>query len=136
MKTRSGLTHLPSGWPSVYEARKGVSDIQTRSQFLHALRRIVSPNLTETNLRKKRLMYLTGAEMILKYHFVLTDEEAQKLINGVIKKSETSRDLKEYVKQFKLLSDQHRSAAKQAYVEFFFKGLTNVDCARHVAGFV
>jgi hypothetical protein len=136
MKTRSGLTHLPSGWPSVYEARKRVSDIQTRSQFLHALHRIVTPNLTETNLHKKRLMYLSGSEMILKYHFVLTDEEAQKLINGVIKKSETSPDLKEYVKQFKLLSDQHRTAAKQAYIEFFFKGLTNVDCARHLAGFV
>jgi len=81
-------------------------------------------------------MYLTGSEMILKYHFVLSDEEAQKLINGVISKSETAPDLKEYVKQFKVLSDQHRAAAKQAYVEFFFKGLTNVDCARHLAGFV
>lgn len=136
MKTRSGLVPLPRGWPSVHEAKKNVPDIQTHSQFIDSLHRIVSPNLTETNLRKKRLIYLTGSEMIFKYHFVLSDEDAQKLINGVIKKSETTPVLKEYVKKFKVLSDQHRTAAKQAYVEFFFKGLTNVDCARVVAGFV
>jgi hypothetical protein len=136
MKTRSGLVPLPRVWPSVYEARKGVSDVQTRTQFISAIHRIVTPNLTETNIRKKRLAYLTASEMILRYHFLLTDEEAQKLINGVVKKSETSPDLKEYVQQFKVLSDQHRDAAKQAYIEFFLKGLTNVDCARHIAGFV
>jgi len=136
MKTRSGLIPLPRGWPSVYEARKGMSEVQTRSQLIHAIHKIVTPNLTDTNIRRKRLRYLTGSEMILKYNFILNDEEAQKLINGVVEKLKTSPDLKEYIQQFKVLSDQHRTTAKQAYVEFFFKGITNVDCARHLAGFV
>ena len=136
MKTRSGVTHLPSGWPSVYEALKGVSEIQTRSQLIHAIHRIVTPNLTDTNVRRKRLAYLTASEMIFKYHFLLTDVEAQKLINGVIEKSETCPEIEEYVQKFKLLSDQHRVAARRTYIEFFFKGPLNVDVARQIASFI
>ena len=136
MKTRSGLVPLPCGWPSVYEARKGVSEIQTRSQLIHAIHRIVIPNLTETNIRRKRLAYLTASEMIYKYHFLLTDVEAQKLINGVIEKSETSPHIEEYVKKFKLLSDRQRIAARRTYIEFFFKGPLNVDVARQIASFI
>jgi hypothetical protein len=136
MKTRSGLVPLPRGWPSVYEARKGVSEIQTRDQLIRAIHRIVTPNLTDTIIRRKRLAYLTASEMIYKYHFLLTDAEAQKLINGVIEKSETSPDVEEYVKKFKVLSDQHRLAAKRDYVEFLLKGSLNVDVARHISSFI
>jgi hypothetical protein len=136
MKTRSGIVPLPSGWPSVYEARKGVADMQMQSQVMSALKRILTDSLSETDRRKKRLSYLTASEIVLKYHFMLGDDAAQKLINGVIKKSETIPDLKEYAKQFKVLSDHHRVLAKKAYVEFFFKGLMDIDCAKHVASFV
>jgi len=103
---------------------------------MSSLKRILDANLSETDLRKKRLNYLTASETVLKYHFMIGDDAAQKLIDCVIKKSETNPDLKEYANQFKVLSDQHRVEAKKAYVEFFFKGLTNVDCAKHVASFV
>ena len=136
MRTRSGIVPLPRSWPSVYEARKGVSEIQTRSQLIHAIHRIVTPNLTDTNVLRKRLAYLTASEMIFKYHFILTDEEAQKLINGVIEKSETCPELEEYVQKFKVLSDRQRAAAQRSYIEFFFKGLVNVDVARHISSFI
>jgi len=136
MRTRSGIVPLPSGWPSVYEARKGVSEIQTRTQLIHAIHRIVSPNLTDIPVPKKRLAYLTASEMIFKYNFLLTDAEAQKLIDGVIEKSETCPELKEYIQKFKVLSDRHRIAARRVYIESLLTGSLNVDVARHIASLV
>ncbi len=74
--------------------------------------------------------------MVFKYHFLLTDAEAQKLIDGVIEKSEDCPELNEYVQKFKLLSDQHRLKAQRTYIEFLLKGSLNVDVARHIASFI
>jgi hypothetical protein len=136
MKTRSGIVLLPRSWPSVYEARKGMTDVQNRIQMIRAIHRIVIPNLDAVPVPQKRLIYLTASEMVFKYHFLLTDAEAQKLIDGVIEKSEDCPELNEYVQKFKLLSDQHRLKAQRTYIEFLLKGSLNVDVARHIASFI
>ena len=144
MKTRSGVTHFPaeSDWPSVYQAREHIPEINTGFELRRVLYAIVMTSMG-LSMKKRRLCFLIMAEMLLKYHTLLSPDGAQTLIDRVIsndciisKDREPVDFLSEYTQQFKVLSDHHRLEAKRAYFEFLLTGPLNRDVAHHIASMV
>ena len=126
---------MPRGWPTVYEARKHVPDVHTRDQCTRAIARVLAAIQDHPDVVKRRLGCLTICESILKFHFLFSDEDAQKMIVCVAKKFEGMPELAEYTRQFEELLGK-RVAARRAYIEFILKGPIGIDCARVVSGLV
>jgi len=126
---------LPADWTAPREVRNWLKldRIKTRKQLRENLRRFEGEIRTETLLGAKRHRLLCLSELILNRRGLLPESEAQAWIDAILGgfgKTEGA-----YPKKFRALSIRRRAEAKQAYSEFFFRGLIGVDCARIVAGF-
>jgi hypothetical protein len=136
MKTRSGVIRMPAGWPSLYQARALVpKDIQSVSQFV----KVYNSFVTRGNSKKyadKRLLYdLAICEMILQYKIFIDHHDVQVIIEDTLLSLFFTNCPWEYLNQIRVLSEIEQTLARQAYVEFFFKGPLNADVARHIASF-
>jgi len=136
MKTRSGVMRMPPTWPSLYQARARIREIQTVKQMRRNFDMYYSHALERKTVHSRRLLTLIMSEMILKYQIFLDTQDGQFMVNSIIKCLVTVPDLKEYTQKLKVLSDSHRLDAKKAYIEFFMTGLTCPDAARSIAKFV
>ena len=127
---------LPADWTTPREVRNWLKldRIRNRKQLRADLRRFEGEIQTEPLLGAKRFRLVCLSELILKHRGLLPESEAQAWIDGIIEGFEKTEGA--YPKKFRALSIRKRSEAKQAYAEFFFRGLIGVDCARVVAGLV
>lgn len=127
---------LPADWIAPREVRNWLKldRIRNRKQLRADLLRFEGEFHSETLLGAKRHRLLCLSELILKHRGLLPETEAQNWIDAILGgfgKTEGA-----YPKQFRALSIRRRTEAKQAYAEFFFRGLIGVDCARVVASLV
>ena len=127
---------LPADWTAPREVRTWLKldRIKTRKQLREDLRRFEGEIQTETLPGAKRHRLLCLSELILNRRELLPESEAQVWIDKIL--GEFGKTEGDYPKRFRALSIRRRSEAKQAYSEFFFRGLIGVDCARIVAGLV
>ena len=135
--TRMPARLLPADWihsPRQVRAWLKLDRIKTRKQLRENLRRFEGEIQTETLLGAKRHRLLCISELILNRRELLPESEARAWIDAILGGFGSTEGA--YPKWFRPLSIRKRSEAKQAYSEFFFRGLIGVDCARIVAGLV
>ena len=127
---------LPADWTAPREVRAWLKldQIRTPKQLRKNLQRFEGEIQTETLPGAKRHRLLCLSELILRHRELLPESEAQAWIDAILGGFGSTEGV--YPKRFRALSIRRRSEAKQAYAEFFFRGLLGVDCARRVAGFV
>jgi len=136
MKTRSGVMRMPKGWPSLYQARALVpKDIQTVNQFVKVYNSFVIRGNSKKYYDKHRLYALAICEMILRYQIFIDHHNVQIIVENILLSFHNTKCPREYIKQIQVLSETHQILARQAYIEFFFKGPLNIDIARHIASF-
>lgn len=136
MKTRSGVIRMPKGWPSLYQARALVpKDIQSVNQFVKVYNSFVIRGNSKKYSDKRLLYALAVCEMILQYQIFVDHHDVQIIIEHMLLSFHYTACPREYLKQIRVLSETHQILARQAYVEFFFKGPLNIDVARHIASF-
>ena len=127
---------LPADWTAPREVRAWLKldRIKTRKQLREDLRRFEGEFHAETLLGAKRHRLLCLSELILRHRGLLPESEAQVWIDAILGGFGSTEGA--YPKKFRALSIRRRSEAKQAYSEFFFRGLIGVDCARIVGGLI
>ena len=127
---------MPPTWPSLYQARARIREIQTVKQMRRNFDMYYSHALERKTVHSRRLLTLIMSEMILKYQIFLDTPDGQFMVNSIIKCLVTVPDLKEYTQKLKVLSDYHILEAKKVYIEFIFTGVLYRDVAHHISTFV
>ena len=127
---------LPADWTTPREVRNWLKldRIRNRKDLRKDLWRFEGEIKTEPLPGAKRFRLVCLSELILKHRGLLLESEAQNWIDAILDGFGSTEGA--YPKRFRALSIRKRSEAKQAYSEFFFRGLIGVDCARVVAGLV